>query len=124
MTDYRELLAAIAIPRLSGTAANLHVREVLKRELAARGFVVMEHRFTGRTLLHRWGRAVLEGVNLIGVRPRARVSVWLAAHYDSKGQPLSMASRLVAAGLVERLCFVFGIGRSRKGTRLCRPGRL
>jgi len=100
VTDYRELLAAIAIPRLSGTAANLQVREVLKRELAARGFVVMEHRFTGRTLLHRWGRAVLEGVNLIGVRPRARVSVWLAAHYDSKGQPLSMATRLGAAGLV------------------------
>ena len=99
MTDYRELLSAIAIPRLSGTAANLQIREVLKRELAARGFIVMEHRFTGRTLLHRWGRATLEGVNLIGVRPRARVSVWLAAHYDSKGQPLSMATRLGAAAL-------------------------
>ena len=100
MTDYRELLSAIALPRLSGTAANLQIREVLKRELAARGFVVMEHRFTERTLLHRWGRAALEGVNLIAVRPRARVSVWLAAHYDSKGQPLSMATRLGAAGLV------------------------
>src|SRR6185295_10667300 len=71
----------------------------LKRELVARGFVVMEHRFTGRSLLHRYGRAPLEGVNLIGVRPRARISVWLAAHYDSKGQPLSMATRLAAAGL-------------------------
>jgi len=100
VTDYRALLSAIAIPRLSGTAANLQIREVLKRELAARGFIVMEHRFTGRTLLHHWGRATLEGVNLIGVRPRARVSVWLAAHFDSKGQPLSMATRLGAAALV------------------------
>ncbi len=38
-------------------------------------------------------------VNLIAVRPRTRVTVWLAAHYDSKGQPLSMASRLVAVAL-------------------------
>jgi hypothetical protein len=99
VTDYRALLAAIAVPRRSTTPANQRVRDVLKRELAARGFVVMEHRFTGRSLLHRYGRAPLEGVNLIGVRPRARVSVWLAAHYDSKGQPLSMATRLAAAGL-------------------------
>ena len=99
MTDYRALLAAIAVPRLSGTPANLQIRDVLKRELAARGFVVMEHRFAGRSLLHRFGRAPLEGINLIGVRPRARVSVWLAAHYDSKGQPLSMATRLAAAAL-------------------------
>jgi len=99
VTDYRALLAAIAVPRLTGTAANQQIRDVLKRELTGRGFVVMEHRFTGRSLLHRFGRAALEGVNLIAVRPRARVSVWLAAHYDSKGQPLSMAERLVAAAL-------------------------
>jgi Peptidase family M28 len=99
VTDYRALLAAIAVPRLTGTAANRQIREVLTRELAARGFVVMEHRFTGRSLLYRLGRAPLEGVNVIAVRPRARVSVWLAAHYDSKGQPLSMATRLVAAAL-------------------------
>ena len=99
MTDYRSLLAAIAVPRLTGTAANQQIRDVLKRELAARGFVVMEHQFTARSPLHRLGRAPLEGVNLIGVRARARVSVWLAAHYDSKGQPLSMATRLAAAAL-------------------------
>jgi len=98
--DYRALLAAIAVPRLTGTVANQQIREVLKRELEARGFVVMEHRFAGRSLLYHLGRAPLEGVNLIAVRPRARVSVWLAAHYDSKGQPLSMATRLVAAVLV------------------------
>jgi hypothetical protein len=99
VTDYRALLAAIAVPRLSGTAANLQIREVLKRELAARGFVVLEHGFRGRSLLHHFGRVPLEGVNVIGVRPRARVAVWLAAHYDSKGQPLSMATRLAAAAL-------------------------
>lgn len=99
MTDDRALLAAIALPRLTGTAANQQIREMLKRELAARGFVVMEHRFMARPLLHRLGRAPLEGVNVIAVRPRARVAVWLVAHYDSKGQPLSMATRLVAAAL-------------------------
>ena len=100
MTDYRALLAGIAVPRLTGTAANHQVRELLKRELAARGLVVMEHRFAGRSLLHRLGRTPLEGVNLIAVRPRTRVAAWLVAHYDSKGQPLSMATRLLAAALV------------------------
>jgi peptidase M28-like protein len=100
VTDDRALLAAIAVPRLTGTTPNLQVREILKRELGARGFVVMEHRFTGRSLLHRFARAPLEGVNLIAVRPRARVTTWLVAHYDSKGQPLSMATRLAAAALV------------------------
>lgn len=38
------------------------------------------------------------GVNLIAVRPRTRVGVWLTAHYDSKGQGMSMAGRLVAVG--------------------------
>jgi len=99
VTDYRALLVAIAVPRLTGTAANQQIRDVLKRELVARGFVAMEHRFTGRSLLHRFGRAPLEAVNVLGVRPRARVSVWLVAHYDSKGQPLSMATRLAAAAL-------------------------
>jgi len=39
------------------------------------------------------------GINLIAVRPRSRVTVWLAAHYDSKGQPLSMLTRLAAVAL-------------------------
>jgi hypothetical protein len=99
VTDYRGLLAELAVPRLAGTAPAEHVREVLKRELAARGFVVMEQRFTARSLLHRLARVPLAGVNLIAVRPRARVATWLVAHYDSKGQPLSMAARLVAAAL-------------------------
>ena len=71
----------------------------MKSELQARGYVVMEHHFSGRSLLYRFGRAPLDGVNLIAVRPRARITTWLTAHYDSKGQPLSMASRLVAAGV-------------------------
>ncbi len=100
MTDYRALLAAVAVPRRAGTASHDRVRELLKRELAVRGFVVMEHRFAGRSLLYRLARAPLEGVNLIGVRPRVRVAAWLVAHYDSKGQPLSMAARLMAAALI------------------------
>jgi len=99
VTDYRALLTALAVPRRTGTALNHQVRERLKRELGARGLVVMEHRFTGRSYLHHLGRVPLEGVNLIAVRPRARVTTWLVAHYDSKGQPLSMAGRLAAAGL-------------------------
>jgi Peptidase family M28 len=99
VTAYDALFAALATPRRAGTASALRVREILKRELTARGFVAMEHAFTGRSLLHRLGRAPLDGVNLIGVRPRARVAIWLVAHYDSKGQPLSMAARLVAATL-------------------------
>ena len=100
MIDYRALLAELAIPRLAGTAAAEPVRELLTRELAARGLVVMEHRFTGRSLLHRLARVPLSGVNLIAVRPGPRVVTWLVAHYDSKGQPLSMAARLGAAALV------------------------
>jgi len=99
VTDYRGLLDEVAVPRLAGTSPAERVREVLKRELAARGFVAMEHRFTGRSLLHRLARVPVSGVNLIAVRPRARVATWLVAHYDSKGQPLSMAARLVAAAL-------------------------
>jgi Peptidase family M28 len=99
VTAYEALLATVAVPRRTGTAAGVHVRAVLKGELAARGFVVMEHSFVGRSLLYRLGRAPVDGVNLIGVRPRARVATWLVAHYDSKGQPLSMAARLVAAAL-------------------------
>jgi hypothetical protein len=99
VTDYRGLLAELAVPRLAGTAPAERVREVLKRELAARGFVIMEQRFTARSLLHRLGRVPLAGVNLIAVRPRARVATWLVAHYDAKGQPLSMAARLGAVVL-------------------------
>lgn len=99
MTDYRALLAELAVPRLAGTPPAGQVREGLKRELAARGFVVMEQRFTARSLLHRLARVPLSGVNLIAVRPRTRVATWLVAHYDAKGQPLSMAARLAAAAL-------------------------
>ena len=99
MTEYRALLAELAVPRLAGTPPAGQVREALKRELAARGFVVMEQRFAARSLLHRLARVPLSGVNLIAVRPRTRVATWLVAHYDAKGQPLSMAARLAAAAL-------------------------
>ena len=148
MSDYRSLLREMAVPRLVGSPAHAQVREVLKRELTARGYVVLEHQFVMRrtagpgTLMPvggalaaaAIGTAVLvalsparaaiaallvaaalcmiavlfvrrraavpvEAVNLVGVRPRARVTVWLAAHYDSKGQPLSMALRIGAVVL-------------------------
>lgn len=147
MSDYRALLRELAVPRLVGSPGHAQVREILKRELTARGYVVLEHPFTIRrtagpgalipvggalaaaaigtaalaalssapAALAGWLVAVafvliavlyarraapsVEAVNLIGVRPRARVTLWLAAHYDSKGQPLSMAWRIVAVAL-------------------------
>ena len=97
MTEYAALLAEISVSRRAGTPQHTRVREVLERELSARGFVVMEHRFAARPRAPLWGAPLSEGVNLIAARPRARVAVWLTAHYDSKGQPLSMASRLALA---------------------------
>ena len=100
MTDYAVLFRELAVPRLVGTSNHQRVREILKRELSARGFVVDEHRFTGRPARALLGTPrVVEGTNLIAQRPSDRLtvrpSVWLVAHYDSKGQPISMAIRLV-----------------------------
>jgi hypothetical protein len=111
VTDYAALLREIAIPRLVGTPNHARVRAALRRELKERGFAVEEHAFAGRAsrLLLGTPRLVY-GVNLIAVRPsagppatvgesfRVRPSVWLTAHYDSKGQPISMATRL--AGVI------------------------
>ncbi len=94
MTGYRALLDALARPRLVGTRHHLAARELLKRELATRGFVVMEHRFAAAPRFPLRGGRAAEGINLIAVRPRVRVTTWLTAHYDSKGQPLSMLGRL------------------------------
>ena len=101
MTGHRALLDALARPRLVGTPQHTVTRELLKRELTARGFVVMEHRFAAAARFPLGGGMAAEGINLIAVRPRVRVATWLTAHYDSKGQPLSMAWRLllVAAAL-------------------------
>jgi len=100
VSDFRALLAELAVPRLTGTPGHARVRDALRRELAARGFVAMEHRF--RAQPSRWlagGRAA-DAVTLIGVRPRTRIATWLVAHSDAKGQPLSMLARLGAVGLV------------------------
>lgn len=97
MRDYAALLREIAVPRVVGSPHHSRVRELLRRELVARGFVPMEHRFHARLQAPLWGRRPAEGLNLLGVRPRTRVAVWLVAHYDSKGQPLSMAARLLLA---------------------------
>ena len=100
MTDYGLLFRELAVSRLVGTANHQRVREVLKRELAARGFAIDEHRFTGRPARALLGTPrEVHGVNLIAQRPSdrptVRPSVWLVAHYDSKGQPISMAVRLI-----------------------------
>ena len=98
MTGYEALLDALARPRLVGTPQHTGTRELLKRELTARGFVVMEHRFAVAARFPLGGGMAAEGINLIAVRPRVRVATWLTAHYDSKGQPLSMAGRLLLVG--------------------------
>ncbi len=101
MTDYGLLFRELAVPRLVGTPNHRHVREVLKRELAARGFSVEEHAFEGRRARALLGAPrLVHGVNLIArpIRPSGHPPVWLVAHYDSKGQPISMALRLVGFG--------------------------
>ncbi len=103
MIGYRALLDALAHPRLVGTPHHRVARDLLKRELEARGCVVMEHRFTAVSRFPLRPPVTAEGVNLIAVRPRVRVTTWLTAHYDSKGQPLSMAGRLL---LVAAACAV------------------
>lgn len=101
MTDYAELFRALAVPRLVGTANHQKVREILTRELAARGFAVEEHAFAGRPSRAFFGApSVVTGINLIAERPSGRPTVWLVAHYDSKGQPISMALRLIGFGLL------------------------
>ena len=94
MTDYALLFRELAVPRLVGTPNHRTVREVLKRELAARGFSVEEHAFSGRPARALLGTPkLISGINLIAQRGRS--AVWLVAHYDSKGQPVSMWARLV-----------------------------
>jgi acetylornithine deacetylase/succinyl-diaminopimelate desuccinylase-like protein len=102
VTDSAALLGALAVPRLVGTPHHRQVWERLKRELAARGFAVEEHAFTARPSRMLFGTpTVVRGINLIASRPSNRPtfqpSIWLAAHYDSKGQPISMATRIVGA---------------------------
>lgn len=102
MTASHALLDELAQARLVGSSSHGQVRAVLRRELEARGFVVLEQRFAAAARFPLRGPPSAEGINLIAVRPRTRVATWLAAHYDSKGQPLSMALRLlwvVAAAL-------------------------
>ena len=148
MTDYTALLSELAVPRLVGTPNHARVRDILKRELAARGYDVQEHAFAagsgrlgavamagaalawgaiGAVVLqfvrYPWvtigwiatvlavvihvlvtararGDESVRGVNLIARREGSPApTTWLVAHYDSKGQPISMATRLVAVSL-------------------------
>jgi hypothetical protein len=100
VTDYGVLFRELAIPRLVGTPNHAKVREILNRELEARGFSVEQHAFSGRPARALLGAPrVVHGINLIA-RPSARPSIWLVAHYDSKGQPISMALRLLGFGVL------------------------
>ena len=118
MTDYGVLFRELAVPRLVGTPNHVKVRELLTRELVARGFSVEEHAFSGRPARALLGSPrMISGVNLIA-KPQAKAwarqslslrtapagptlqggnnpAVWLVAHYDSKGQPVSMLIRLI-----------------------------
>ena len=95
MTDYALLFRELAVPRLVGTPNHRTVREVLKRELIARGFAIQEHAFSGRPARALLGTPKrISGINLIGQRA-GPPAVWLVAHYDSKGQPVSMLVRLI-----------------------------
>jgi len=104
VTDYAVLFRELAVPRLVGTPNHRMVRAVLQRELIARGFGVEEHVFSGRPARALLGTPkLISGINLIG--QRGHPVVWLVAHYDSKGQPVSMLVRLIGflsliAGLV------------------------
>jgi len=105
VTDYGVLFRELAVPRLVGTPNHQKVRATLIRELEARGFTVERHAFSGRPARALFGApAVIAGTNLIAHRPSGRPtvppSVWLVAHYDSKGQPISMLVRLLGVGLL------------------------
>jgi hypothetical protein len=103
VTDYGVLFRELAIPRLVGSVHHAKVRDALKRELTARGFQVQEHSFTGRPSKALLGAPRhIQGINLIAMRSQAEAErTWLVAHYDSKGQPISMAVRLLGfLGLV------------------------
>jgi hypothetical protein len=104
VTDYGVLFRELAIPRLVGTPNHQKVRAALKRELVARGFAVAEHAFSGRPARALFGAPrMVSGINLIG-RPdgltAGRPTTWLVAHYDSKGQPISMVARLAGFALL------------------------
>ncbi len=95
------LFRELAVPRLVGTPNHQKVRAALTRELEARGFTVQRHPFSGRPTRAFFGAPrVIEGVNLIAHRATIRPAVWLVAHYDSKGQPISMLVRLMGFALI------------------------
>src|SRR3989442_3577366 len=72
VTDYGVLFRELAIPRLVGSVNHAKVREILKRELAARDFSVEEHAFAGRPSRALFGAPrQVHGINLIAMRSQA-----------------------------------------------------
>jgi hypothetical protein len=100
VTDYGVLFRELAVPRLVGTPNHQKVRDILTRELEARGFNVEQHAFSGRPARMLLGSPrAISGVNLIARQSLGPTlqggKIWLVAHYDSKGQPVSMLVRLI-----------------------------
>ena len=93
---------------------------------AAAGMLLAALLVGGVVRVARGMGAAAVGVNLIGVRARARVAVWLAAHYDSKGQPLSMATRLLGVGVavIGALALVLVAAARLTGAEWSRPVEL
>ncbi len=53
-----------------------------------------------RVLVAHMGTRGTEALTLVATRPSSPIAVWLVAHSDAKGQPISMATRLYAVALV------------------------
>ena len=92
MTDYAVLFRELAIPRLVGTPNHRKVREILKRELSARGFVVDEHQFTGRP-----ARALLGTEATVGYEAAARIVPAARSEHDSRIEIVLFAGRSLDA---------------------------
>jgi hypothetical protein len=87
------MLAAVAC---AGSAV------LMVRPFGGLGWAALATVLLAATLALRPWRALpaSPAVTLVGVRPRTRVAVWLSAHYDGKGQPISMATRVAGVVLV------------------------
>ncbi len=67
--------------------------------LGAGAFLLVAGTPLRRVLVSQLGARGTGAVTLIARRPSSPVAVWLVAHSDAKGQPISMATRLYGAAL-------------------------
>lgn len=150
-TLLRELWArgfAVATQRFEASPAALHVVAVAASVLAATAaavlglgpdparravatlvgigaalFAVLPVSPVRRSLLRVLVPQPTQGINLIATRAGIAPRVWLAAHYDGKGQWLSMAARLVAgAGAVPGAAGLVALAVSAWAGAVAGPG--